>query len=704
VHIDWDGGHGPVTGPINAAGATLAAAWLGHVAHLPPELAAATAGLGMAGTAVAGVRRHFPPLTLGLHAAAWLGAGAWSVWAVADSPWHATTLGAIVAGAVGLGTALVGAHKAGDRKAVQQAAAAEQVERASMDHLLRKVADEWDDRLARVCTSSTVKVVAVEHWDSGGGMTLGGECLGGTKWKDIKNYEDALAADAKLPEGCGVEVKAGTHRGAILIDVSTANAFLQDCPYPQAYTRRSINDPVSYGPHRDGSPTQIVKRQATGLISARKGTGKTNLLNVDIANECQMDDVLQWVIDLNGGGLALAWLHAWHEAGRPGKPPVDWVADTPAKVLAMAKALLRIAKARKPGYKKREIAANDDKLPVGPDVPAISLKADEIAEIYSPRARQDPVLKEAGDILVQVVELARAVALVQMFAALRVTQDVISEPQILKQSTLKIGMQSDESELAYLCGWGDRVSPEDIPYPGCGVVKIAETPARPFKAYRLQPQQIRDVVVATADWRPELDELSRQAAGDAYERRWDGTDHLFGAGEPPLPSIAEPAPGAAAQPAVGGITADWGSTSAPAATDTQALLDQADAAREQLRRDAAAAVNRDPDLDRRFREVIEGAGGIWKPSADQSKPSGLAMPTPGITGDSRWMHVFSIVHRAGRTGVSPDAIIEAFRGVFPAQQAPSRSAVTGWLKQEPQIVQPGGPRTSYVHIEHLERP
>jgi hypothetical protein len=99
-----------------------------------------------------------------------------------------------------------------------------------------------------------------------------------------------------------------------------------------------------------------------------------------------MTDNLTWVIDLNGGGLALPWLHAWHTGGRPGRPPIDWVADTPAKALAMAKAaLVRIAKARKPGYKHLEIAANDDKLPVRPAVPGILIAGDEIAEIFSPR-------------------------------------------------------------------------------------------------------------------------------------------------------------------------------------------------------------------------------------------------------------------------------------------------------------------------------
>lgn len=712
VHIDWDAGHGPVTGPLNAAGASLALAYAGSQVHLGPEWVAVAAGAGLLGSLFTGGRKKVGRAALVMRAATWLGVGGWCSWSVAEGPWTQHALGILAAGAVGLGLAIEGVRHHEEVKADEKAHL-DAIERAtSMDAKRRAVADEWTERLQRVCTGTRVQIVGVEQWDTGGGYTLDGECEGGTKWKDFKSYEDALAADAKLPEGCGVEVSHGAHRGAVLLHVATVNALINDIPYPDDYSELSINDPVPYGVHRDGSLAQVVMRELSSLTVARRGAGKTNLMNVGLAQGCRMVDNLDWVIDLNGGNLALPWLHAWHTAGRPGKKPIDWVADTPQKALDMAEAALRIAQARKPGYAKRTIEANDDKLPVGPDVPAISIRCDEIAELFSPRARQNQILKRAGDTLVQVMELARAVAINEILAALRATQDVISEPQILKQSALRFGMKSDEAELAYLCGWGDKISPQDIPYPGCGVMKVGDELARPFKAYRITPQQIAKVVVETANRHPVLDELSVKAAGAAYQKRWEDTDHLFGIGDAPVLTTGdEPQDSVYEQPKRRGVTADWGTPGAPpAATDAQAVIDQADAAKRELHQAMQENSRRDADLDRQFQEIIKASGGLWQPPADDAPPapsdqaSNVPNPTPGISGDWRWTTVHSIVYAAGADGTTPDAIRDIFRAILPDAQPPSRQSITGWLKAEPQIVQPDGPRTNYVHRDHLEKP
>lgn len=709
VHIDWDAGHGPVTGPLNAAGASLALAYAGSAVHLGPEWVAAAAGAGLIGSLFTGSRKRISSAALVMRAAGWLGVGGWCSYAVSEGPWTQQALGILAAGAVGLGTAIAGVHHHEEAKADEKAHL-EAIERAeSMDAKRRAVADEWTDRLQRVCTGTQVQIVGVEQWDTGSGFTLDGECEGGTKWKDFKSFEDALAADAKLPEGCGVEVGPGTHRGAVLLHVATVNALINDVPYPDDYSELSINDPVPFGVHRDGSLAQVVIRELSSLTVARRGAGKTNLMNVGLAQGCRMVDNLDWVIDLNGGNLALPWLHAWHNAGRPGKAPIDWVADTPQKALDMAEAALRIAQARKPGYAKRTIEANDDKLPVGPDVPAISIRCDEIAELFSPRARQNQILKRAGDTLVQVMELARAVAVNEILAALRATQDVISEPQILKQSALRFGMKSDETELAYLCGWGDKISPQDIPYPGCGVMKVGDELARPFKAYRITPQQIAKVVVETANRHPHLDELSVNAAGAAYQKRWEGTDHLFGIGDAPVLATGgdESQDSVYQQERRPSVTADWGTPSAPpAATDAQAVIDQADAAKRDLHDAMRETTGRDADLERRFQEIIKAAGGIWTPPVEDAVPAAPTdpnLPTPGVSSDPRWAQVYAIVRQAGADGTTPDGIVETFRAVFPHLDAPSRQTVTTWLKAEPRIAQPGGPRTNYIHTDHLEK-
>jgi hypothetical protein len=709
MHADWEAKHGPVSGPFNAAGATLAAAWAGHAAHMPPAWAVATATAGLVGHTIAGVRHRIIGMSLAMRAATWAGAGAWCSWAMATTPWSTNTLGTLAAGTIGLAVAWTGEQRA-ERKAAlarQDQQTAELTEAAQA--LRSKLAADWTNRFARVCSAEGVTVTGIEQWDTGAGYTLEIVPPGGTTWRQLKPYEDRLAGDARLPEGCGVEITPGADRGAALVAVATVNRLIDDVEYPADFSPTSINDFSTIGVHKDGAQAGAVMRQLTALTVGQKGSGKTNLMNVKLANQVRMVDNLIWVIDLNGGGLALPWLHAWNKAGRPGRPPVDWVADTPEKALAMAEALLRIAKARKPGYKALEIAANDDKLPVSAKIPAITLDCDEIAELYSMKARQDPVLKKTGDTLIQVVELARAVACNVENAALRATQDVISQPQILQQSALKVGMAvATESELNYLFGWADRLSPEDAPYPGCGFIKVGSQPARPFKAYRITPQIIEKAVLATTGIRPELDALSRKVAGEAYERRWEDTDHLFFSDPGNFEDLLEQTAASESEPDLGlpkpirrSVTADW-DTTAPASSVEDAIA-AADAIRDRTRNAANEATTHDDDLERQFRAILDGGGALWKPPVDlQPEPAqptdDVPSPTPGVSDDARWPMVFSIVAKAGPSGIGPDAIRDIFRVALPGAQVPSRSAITDWLKAEPRIHKPA--HGMYAHVQY----
>lgn len=686
MRLDWDAKHGAVTGPINTGMAALTVGYGGHTLNMPWQWAALTAGAGAVGSHIAGRRHKVTGATLGLRAAGWLGAGGWCSWAIANGPWTQWGIGSLLVGVLGLGAAMAGAHhveeKAEEQRAEQEAAA----RRATLDGKRKAIADEWEDRIVRVCHGTATHIVGVEEWDSGGGFTLDGQFgPGGATWKTLKAFEGGLASDAQLPEGCGVEVKEGANRGAFLIDVATVNRLIGEDMYPDDYSPLSLDGPVPLGLFRDGAMVAPSLRQLTTTMSGQKGSGKTNLANVFLANCCRMVDNLIWVIDLNGGGLSLPWLHAWHKADRPGRPPVDWVADTPAKALAMAKAALRIAKARKPGYKHLEIEANDDKLPVSAAVPGILIAGDEIAEIFSPRARRDETLRKVGDTLIQVVELARAAAVNVLATALRVTQDVLSEPQLIVQSGLKIAMSSDEREMGYFFGWSDRASPEDAPYAGTGFIKVLRAPARPFKAYRILPDRIADVVVATSQLRPELDELSRQAAGEAYERRWIGCDHLFGLGTAPaLVEVVAPEP--PARPRGSGVTADWGTSTVGG--DAQAVIDQADEAKRRLHEAMNETGPRDDDLDAKFLDILAGGGVTWQPPTVE--PPAAAGPQ-SEDGDPRRDMVFNIVEKAGPDGIGPEAVREIFDRIFRphGHETPHVGTIGRWLAADPRVHKPG---------------
>lgn len=687
MHIDWESGHGPFTAPVSAAGSALAVSYAAAAAGVAPWWGAAVAGAGLVGSHIAGRRAGAGRGDLVLRAAAWLGAGGWCSWAMTVGPWSGERLAVLAAGAVALGAAMTGNRAARRRRDAERTAEAAAEAHAHLQHRYRALAAEWQARVDRVAGLEGVQIVGVEMWEHGSGFTLEGRLPeGGYTWRHVQRVQDGLAGDARLPHGCTVEIVEGADRGSFLANVETQNQVVTGEPrmYPDDYSPRSMNDGMQLGVHRDGSEAAPCIRELSAVFTGRKGSGKSNLMNVAIASQLRMTDVLLWVIDLNGGSLALPWLRAWHKAGKPGRPPFDWVADTPEKALAMAEALLRIAKARKPGYADLQIEADDDKLPVSPEVPGIIVSADEIAELYSGKARRNPVIRKTGDTLLQVVELARAVACNVIASALRATQDVLEEPQLVVQSGLKIAMKSDEREVAYLMGWNDRIKPEDMPTPGTGAIKVLDDPARALQVYRMVPTRIAKIVVATADYRPELDELSRRAAGEAYERRWENTDHLFGIGPAPAPAAAEPEP-ATERPVREGWTdptANWGKpapAAPPAATD-DAIAD-ADAALRRIRGEIDETTRRDPDVDERFEQIVQNSLAYTPPPAaveDDEQPSS----------DPRYPLVFEIVTKSGPAGIGPEAIRDVIKQRHPDVEVPHAATIGRWLGADPRVHRP----------------
>ncbi|MEW1867024.1 hypothetical protein AB0420_02300 [Streptomyces caelestis] len=689
MHIDWESGHGPYTAPVSAAGSALAVSYAAAAAGVAPWWGAAVAGAGLVGSHIAGRRAELGRGDLVLRAAAWLGAGGWCSWAMTVGPWSGERLAALGAGAVALGAAMTGTRDARRRRDAERTAEAAAEAHATLQRRYRALAGQWSARLSRVTGIDGVQVVGVEMWEHGGGFTLDVQLPeGGHTWRDVQRVQDGLAGDARLPTGCTVEVAEGADRGSCLVNVETRNQTAgEPRMYPDDYSPRSYNDPLLWGVHRDGSDAGEICRELCAIASARRGSGKTNLLNVWIAGQQRMTDALSWVIDLNGGGVALPWLRAWHKAGRPGgRPPIDWVADTPEKVLAMAEALLRIAKARKPGYADLQIEADDDKLPVSPEVPAVIVNGDEIAELYSSKARKNPTLRRAGDVLLQVVELARAVACNTMMTALRATQDVLEEPQLVVQSGLKVAMQGDDRELNYLMGWGDKITPQDMPTPGTGAYKVLDRPARPFQAYRIVPSVIAQIVEATAGYRPVLDELSRRAAGEAYERRWENSDHLFGLAPSPAAAAPAAAPQRPEQPVREGWTdptADWDTPEQPAppaaAAEGDAAIADADATMRRIRGEIDETTERDPDLDAQWQQLVANSLGYTPPDLDDDQQP---------SSDPRYPIVFEIVLKSGPAGIGPEAIRDAITRLHPDVEVPHAATIGRWLGADPRVHRP----------------
>ncbi|WP_283139734.1 hypothetical protein [Rhizohabitans arisaemae] len=509
--LDWSiTPRGPVSATAQAALGLAALASVGDIAGVAPWWAAAASVAGVAGTVLTGTGRG--PAALVYRAGCWAGAGGWLTYTLASGLlWSVDTFAALGVGAVAAGVlSPLGRTR---RAAVRTAPGSSLVLRRDS-----RLAVEWESRIARVCRLR-VTVEGVRRWESGAGYTLAVVLpVGGATRKHLETAADALAADARLPDGCGVEVAAGGHRGSAVLHVSTLNRLHENIPHPGDYRPRSILDPVELGEHRDSSIADAPLRELSGLVTGQRGSGKTNVLHVLTCEIARCRDAVVWHVDLNGGGLSQPWLHPWLEGDSP-RPVIDWSASTPGDALAMVEAALAVAKDRKRSYRRLKVETNSALLPVSAGLPEIVLIVDEGGEALSP-AQRDPVLRALRDGIEELQRIGRNEAVNVIVSSLRATQDMIA-PNVLKQSGLRIGMYvRDDTELSYLYGWNKGLSVEDLPGPGCGYLQADQGNPRPWRAYLMTPSQIVEAALTLARTRPELDEASQRVAGPAYALRY----------------------------------------------------------------------------------------------------------------------------------------------------------------------------------------
>lgn len=658
--LDFTGHHGPVFAAFNG---TCGAAFLAMLGKLFSERypamwlwVTAPAIFGCVCAVIDGALKDRAGFSLTYRAACWLGGGVWMSWAIHTSPWSPETL-VVLAGA-GLGAGMLGPQLLSmERKAKDRAAAglfaSQQV----------KMAIEWERRIERVTgmRDMSESVIGIERWlpPEGApdrrslGYTVDVQMpFGGTGWRYLQRYQDDLANDLRLGEGCGVEIFQGEDRSRALIQVTTRNALVDDQPYPRDFSPLTINNPFPVGVYPDAGTADVSLLDSCGILVGQRGSGKTNEEQVVTAQLVRCVDTVVWNIDKTGAS-AVPWILPFRE-GRADRPAIDWAARSTNEQLIMCDFAIAIIDFRKSGYVDRKRAVDDDKLPVDPEVPAIVIVVDEWAELHrTVKAKLETIINTGRGARVQVV-----------LCALRPTADILDSVNILRQSNVRIGMKvSDMVEYDYFFGYTATkgVTEDDTPYPGCGLIKPNDTgKARKFKGYRMLPSTIDTVAVAVAGYRPALDELSaRQPGGDLYAARWERAEaELFGGD--PVPVAAAPAPQqqeARMDP-----------------LDNDDVLARADRAEENLRR----ALEDDADVldfDAQFASIVEG---VEDPEWSEPEPEGSATP------DVR-ERAFTLLRAEGPKGAGPEEIARKLRA---EGKRTVRQTVSRWFNEESR--RPGG--------------
>ncbi|GAA3019361.1 hypothetical protein GCM10010519_55940 [Streptomyces lactacystinicus] len=688
--LDWKAGHGLLTGTLNATAGALSTTALGHATGMPAGWALAAGAAGALGTIGAGLRKRLTGATMAFRGTCWMAAGGWSSWALAHGgPWQWPELGSLAVAGIAAGTlgAAFAAH--------------EEVEQAKRQHLLligarRQLAADWTDRIRRVC-SVEVTVLGIEHWPSGAGYTLELELPeGGTTRRAIADRSEALGSDLDLPDGCGLQVMPGISRRRVLIQVTTK--VLTDAllfPIEEMEETTTVNNPIPVALLSDGARAEMDLRQASTIVTGPTGTGKTNWLHTLIARLNQTNDVLVWVIDLNGGSIGLPWLNAWRDSqiGREGSrwadadipvPGVDWVASTIEEAKRMLAAAVRIAKARKVAYQDAMRDANDDKLPVSPTVPEIVIIMDEGAEAAATR--------EARQILAgvsEVVRIARAMAIRAVISVLRVTQDVLPDPLVRKMASNRLATGAlEDSELGHLFGW--RALRAEDSFSGPGSVLVGTEGKQPAKARqpRITPDMIEEISALTARRRPALDASSLEAAGADYTDRWtmDRCGHLW----------------AAAQPVTAGAPAATATTTSSAPTGPAAGAAPAGGWKATAGWDKPTQPDSPDDLESIWllpsatKDTPPPAGTDWAdPSTWSTGREDSAPETPDAKAAA-----LRLLREAGPEGTGASAMERALKDTHGTRRPVLQNWLKAWVENGDAIRIGEGSKTRYVHRDH----
>ncbi|MFF3061587.1 hypothetical protein [Streptomyces sp. NPDC057909] len=679
---DWAAGHGPVTGALSATTGCLAVATTGAATGMPPGWALAVGAAGAIGHTISSLRERLSGRTIAMRSASWLVGAGWTTWAMTTGPLTWAAIGSLATIGVGMGAAARSTLLYEEARELEAIAQAERQVARELSAERRAIAAEWVDRVQRVC-NITLRVLAVEIWPTGTGFTIDAELpSGGTTYDRIAQHSASLSADARLPHGCTAVASQGINQGRVLIDVTTVNVLLEERMYPSDYTPLSIYTGIPWGYRTNAEEICVYLREQCALVVGPTGSGKTNMVHVILAGFARTTDVLTWVIDLNAGSAGLPWVRPALDAnGAPVdgvRPGIDWLASTYEEAVLMLDAALAIGLRRKVAYQDLMAERNTDQLPISAKIPQIMLVIDEGAEILTSTDRR---MKELAKKILEVIRMLRAMGIRTVLTALGATGSVLGNLMIRREAKARVCLTGGEVEgmdLSKVFPGSRGLRPDQAPYKGAGFMGTPESPAALFKNWRILPDQIRDIVHATSDMHPHLDDVSTKVAGDAYANRWapERTAWMRDTASTPAADTDQAGRSAATE---GLNLSALRSEQAPPVTDEDAAVR---AFMEQI--DAQFATAPEP-------------GNTPEPPAATPRLNLSALRDTDDDGGPGWLSdAIAAIKAAGPTGMKPSAVADLVRR--------SRQAVRAALKAAAErgelVYRDNGPHSVYVHPDH----
>jgi len=443
---------------------------------------------------------------------------AWFIYALSRSPWDSHALTLLICAVLFL--AFLGTEtwarwdKAMDRYAAGELARMDLLERRRYEKIFALL-------------GQPVTVTAVDEDRSGTLVRIQPPSDGKITLTSLDSIARNVEVALKARPG-SIRFEHGAHAGEITMRRSEKDILVQPVHMPADYGPLTVNRPVRIATLEDGRPYETLFREVATLAVGERGSGKSNLANVIIAQLVRCIDVIVLVIDLKQGRMARPWVAPWvNNPAVIGRPSVDWVATTREEAHIMLSALVRGIEARAgSGY-------GGEKLTPDREHPAVLLVTDEIKVMFDyrrgPKIPMDPdapaviTNSELAMLGTDVTERGRSEAIDPILFALRGVSDSTGGTDIKAQCHKRIGLRcASEAEARYVLEDDARVQRilAGMKHAGSAVIQDERTGPHVLKIDRVEYEQIAEIAAATWALRPEPEPLLADAWGSAWADRW----------------------------------------------------------------------------------------------------------------------------------------------------------------------------------------
>jgi len=404
---------------------------------------------------------------------------------------------------------------------IRQDRAAQEARRATEAAAAARQQCRWPDLLARIGHQG-VRFAGQQDTLAGYLVHLRLPGSGRVTYSALAPATEQLEVAARLRHG-SLRFERGDQAHKVILHVAERDVLAETVPLPDEHEPLSITRPVPLGLFEDGQVCAVTLREIAALIVGLRGSGKSNLLNVLLAQLARCPDVLIFAIDLKGGRMAAPWIEPWL-AGRTAKPVVDWLATDREESERMLRALLRAVDARS------RSGSGGEKIIPSPRQPAILLVCDEIAVILGigtggPRTSMDGVTNVTlAGLATQLVMTGRSEAIDLIMATQRGTVTMTGSNDLKSQCALRIGLGvASEADARLIIPDDVRIAADlaRLRHPGTGIVQQGKHGrVMPVKFYRIEHEAISHIAERYGRIRPGPDKLLEDALGEDYATRW----------------------------------------------------------------------------------------------------------------------------------------------------------------------------------------